>query len=198
MLWVIVLLEDTGDTQQPPPSYERSNNFMYPQMDLLELREAVNTPFPYGGQNQLPTLPPRPLYDNAAYPTTFPPAMQAAPPFFPRVPALTPFFPLVQHETPILPTVPILTDPIPAQTNIPLFPAVSPLTPTVVPLPKESPNKPYQKGTNESAPLPNYYELLEFDPLAENSKTEYDIQCLAKVFGPLEIFNLFPHIMLQT
>ncbi|XP_077107473.1 TOM1-like protein 1 [Ranitomeya variabilis] len=160
---------DTGDMQQPPPSY---NNFMYPQMDLLELKEAVNTPFPYGGPNQLPILPPRPLYDNAAYPATFPPAMQAVPPFFPRVPASTPFFPFVQHETPILPTVPILADPVPAQTNTPLLPAVSPLTPTVVPLPKESPNKPYQKGTNESAPLPNYYELLEFDPLAENSKTD--------------------------
>ncbi|XP_073444269.1 TOM1-like protein 1 isoform X2 [Dendrobates tinctorius] len=163
---------DSGIMEQPPPTYERSKIFMYPQMDLLELKEAVNTPFPYGGQNQLPILPPRPLYDNAAYPTTFPPAMQAVPPFFPRVPASTPFSPLVQHETPVLPTVPILTDPVSAHTNGPLFPAASPLTPTVVPLPKESPNNPYQKGTNESAPLPNYYELIEFDPLADSSKTD--------------------------
>ncbi|XP_073540281.1 TOM1-like protein 1 [Phyllobates terribilis] len=165
---------DNGSTQQPPPAYEESNNFMYPQMDLLELKEAVNTPFPYGGHNQLPSLPPTHLYDNAPYPTTFPPAMQTAPPFFPRVPASTPFFPLVQHPTPVLPAVPILTQAAPAQTNPPLFPAVSTLTPTVVPLPKESANKPYQKGsgTNESTPLPNYYELLEFDPLAESSKTD--------------------------
>ncbi|XP_075203576.1 TOM1-like protein 1 isoform X2 [Anomaloglossus baeobatrachus] len=163
-------ISDTGLTQQPPSLYEKSNNSMYPQVDLLELKESINTPFPYGGQNQLPILPPRRLYDNATYPTTFPPAMQTAPPFFPRVPDSTPFYPLVQHPTPILPTVPLLTHPVPAETSAPLFPTVSTLTPTVVPIT----NKPSQKAsdTNESTPLPNYYELLEFDPLVESPKTD--------------------------
>ncbi|XP_056406600.1 TOM1-like protein 1 isoform X2 [Hyla sarda] len=165
---------DSGSTELPPPAYDNHSNFMYPQADLLELREAVNIRFPYGGTNHLPSLPPRALYDNAPYPTSFPPAVQPAAPFFPRVPALTPFFPLAPHQTPFLPTLPISTPPLAAETNpTSLLPAFSTLSPTVVPLPKESTNKPSETSdAGRSAPLPNYYELLEFDPLAEGNKTE--------------------------
>ncbi|XP_069808393.1 TOM1-like protein 1 isoform X2 [Dendropsophus ebraccatus] len=161
---------DPGSTQQPPPpAYDNHMNFMYPQMDLLELKESVNTPFPYG-QNYLPSLPPRAPYENAPYPQSFLPAIQTTAPFFPSVPASTPFFPLAQHPTPLVPAVPSSTVSLAAETNpAPLLPAVSTLSPTVVPLPKESAQKPSKKS---DTPLPNYYELLEFDPLAEGEKTE--------------------------
>ncbi|XP_044153548.1 TOM1-like protein 1 [Bufo gargarizans] len=157
---------DTGSTE--PPAYENSRDLLYPQMDLMELRAAVNTPFPYGGQNQLPALPLRNLYDNAAYRPPFPPAVQTAAPFFPRVPASTPFFPFAQHPAPLLPTVPLSTPPLPAETNSSLLPAVPTLSPTVAPLPKE----PAKRPSDTCTPLPNYYELLEFDPLADSNKTE--------------------------
>ncbi|XP_071968388.1 TOM1-like protein 1 [Engystomops pustulosus] len=153
------------DAGQPPPPYDNTGNFMYPQMDLLELKEAVNIPFPYGGQNQLLTVPPRNLYDNAH----LPPTIQPAGPFFPMVPGSTPFFPLPR----VLPPVPISTPPGPTETNPSLFPAVPTLNPTVVPLPKESSTKPSVKSdAGSGTPLPNYYELLEFDPLADSNKTE--------------------------
>lgn len=164
---------DTGSTEPPPP-YDNRSNFLYPQMDLLELKEAVNTPFPFGGQNHLPTLPPRSLvYDNVPYPTPFPPATQAAAPFFPSFPATTPFFPLAPHPAPPVPAVPVSLMPSPAETNPSLLAAFSTLSPSIVPLPTQSTNKPSDKpDASNSAPLPNYYELLEFDPLAENNKTE--------------------------
>ncbi|KAM9296653.1 TOM1-like protein 1 [Gastrophryne carolinensis] len=48
------------------PGSAQQSNFIYPQRDLLELREAVNMPFTLGGQIQVPSIPPRPLYDNVS------------------------------------------------------------------------------------------------------------------------------------
>ncbi|KAM3923688.1 TOM1-like protein 1 [Leptodactylus fuscus] len=161
---------DTGSTQPQPHTYDNQSNFMYPQMDLMELKEAVTTPFPYGGQNQLPILPPRNLYDNTSF---LPPLQPAASPFFPRVPGAVPVFPFSQPPTRILPQIPPSTPLEPAQTNSPLFPAVPTLSPTVVPLARESNKKPSENtDSNYSTPQPNYYELLEFDPLADGNKTE--------------------------
>ncbi|KAE8575823.1 hypothetical protein XENTR_v10003951 [Xenopus tropicalis] len=99
--------------------------FLYPQMDLQGLREAVDTRFELGVQ--LPEVPPQNIYDN----------------------------------TPAEPT---------------LLPTVPALSPTVLLIPNNPTSK--QLAENKSGAsennslLPNYYELLEFDPLAESNRTE--------------------------
>ncbi|XP_053309747.1 TOM1-like protein 1 [Spea bombifrons] len=98
------------------------NNFMYPQMDLLELTEAVNTPFMFGAQEQVSSLPPRHIYDNMCV-------------------------------------------------SAPLIPAETSLPPALVPLPSEGPQKVNGKSAKDNL-LPNYYELLEFDPLVEKNEPD--------------------------
>ncbi|OCT62702.1 hypothetical protein XELAEV_18043791mg [Xenopus laevis] len=110
-------LPDNGGMEHQVP-------FLYPQMDLQGLREAVDTRFVPGVQ--LPILPPRNIYDN--------------------VPA----------EPTLLPTVPALS-------------------PTVVPILNNPTSKPLEENKSgaaeNSSSLPNYYELLEFDPLVETNET---------------------------
>nr|DBA27517.1 TPA: hypothetical protein GDO54_008000 [Pyxicephalus adspersus] len=108
---------DAGGGQNPLQQIH--NNTIYPQRELMELREAVTTPFLFAPQNPPPKLPPIPLYDNS----------------------------------PLLPTVPALS-------------------PTVLPLAKQSTNKTSSKPDDSNNNLPNYYELLEFDPLADSKGTE--------------------------
>lgn len=164
---------DSGNAQQP--HQQNPNIFLYPQRDLFELREAVNTPFSFGTQNQLPALPPRPLYDNFLPPTVPFPAAQNTTPFLPPYPPPTHFLPTpAQFSTPFLPTVPAQ---VPMQTPIlptqhPMIPAVPTLSPAILPLPKESKNRTTSKPDDSNNNLPNYYELLEFDPLAESNGTE--------------------------
>ncbi|KAG9466806.1 hypothetical protein GDO78_016049, partial [Eleutherodactylus coqui] len=136
-------IADTGSTQ--PAAHENSSKFIYPQMDLLEVKAAVNTPFPFGGQNHVSGLPPRVLYENTPYPSPFPPAMQAAAPFYPGVPVSTPFFPSAQHPFPPLPTVPMSASPV--CTNTPLFPEVPTLSPIAAPFLKATTNIPSEKGS---------------------------------------------------
>ncbi|MEE6506962.1 hypothetical protein FKM82_007917 [Ascaphus truei] len=102
---------------------------IYPQMDLLELSEAVDTPFVFGVQSNIPRVAaPRQLYEN-----------------------------IYSSPTLLLPTVPTLH-------------------PTSVPLQNEPRHKPSLNSnsddTNKNSALPNYYELLEFDPLIQSNGTE--------------------------
>ncbi|KAM5135533.1 TOM1-like protein 1 isoform 3-T3 [Mantella aurantiaca] len=158
---------DAGSTQHPPQT--SLNAGIYPQRDLLELREAVNTPFFFGAPNQLPQLPPRPLYDNFHQPTLLFPPGQSPTPFFPPNPTSAHFLPPPQLSTPFPAAGPALLPTLPA--GSPLVPAVQTLSPTILPLPKQSTNK--SAGADDSNNnLPNYYELLEFDPLAGSNGTE--------------------------
>ncbi|KAM5135532.1 TOM1-like protein 1 isoform 2-T2 [Mantella aurantiaca] len=158
---------NAGSTQHPPQT--SLNAGIYPQRDLLELREAVNTPFFFGAPNQLPQLPPRPLYDNFHQPTLLFPPGQSPTPFFPPNPTSAHFLPPPQLSTPFPAAGPALLPTLPA--GSPLVPAVQTLSPTILPLPKQSTNK--SAGADDSNNnLPNYYELLEFDPLAGSNGTE--------------------------
>ncbi|XP_018429168.1 PREDICTED: TOM1-like protein 1 [Nanorana parkeri] len=158
------------DGRAQVPLQQNQNNFIYPQRDLLELREAVNSPFSFGTQNQLPKLPPRILYDNFLPPTLpFPPAQNTTP-FLPQFPPSTPFLSPAQYSAPLLSTFPAQATTLPAQS--PPLPAVPTLNPTVLPLPKESTNRTSSKPDDSNNNLPNYYELLEFDPLVETNDTE--------------------------
>ncbi|XP_053564271.1 TOM1-like protein 1 isoform X2 [Bombina bombina] len=117
------LVTDTGTSVQPVPGQPKP--FIYPQMDLLGLREAVNTPLSYVTQTQVPSVVPRSVYDNVSVPSA----------------------------TPLLPTVPALQ-------------------PTLIPL-QSNISKPTSDSNSDvsqkNSSLPVYYELLEFDPLAESN-----------------------------
>ncbi|XP_063817332.1 TOM1-like protein 1 [Pseudophryne corroboree] len=160
---------DIANAQLPQ---EICSNSMYPQLDLLELREAVNTPFAFGVQSQLPKLPPRSLYDNILHDTSFLPLAQNGTPLFQGVPMSSPFLPTIQHSTPVLPPPPNSSPLLPVNSN--LLPAIPILSPTIVPTSKDSTRTLAEKSddSNISAPLPNYYELLEFDPLTKGNGTE--------------------------
>ncbi|XP_068118653.1 TOM1-like protein 1 isoform X2 [Hyperolius riggenbachi] len=148
------------------PQPAQQSNFMYPQQELLELREAVNNPLPFAIQSQLPPLPPRYVYDNVQHPAgLFPPLQNPAllmppfqtPPLFMPTPQLSaPFLPAARQPTPFLQAEPTL------------LPAIPTLSPTAAPLTKDTTKKP----GDANSPAPNYYELLEFDPLAEGTETE--------------------------
>ncbi|CAH2291749.1 TOM1 1 isoform X1 [Pelobates cultripes] len=59
--------------------------------------------------------------------------------------------------------------------STPLLPTVPTLPPTLVPLPKEQPQNPaadHKPENSKENSTTNYYELLEFDPLVENSQKD--------------------------
>ncbi|XP_072259464.1 TOM1-like protein 1 [Pyxicephalus adspersus] len=159
---------DAGGGQNPLQQIH--NNTIYPQRELMELREAVTTPFLFAPQNPPPKLPPIPLYDNVLHPT-FPiiPAQNTTP-FLPQFPPSTQFLAPAPISTPFLPTVPAPAPLLPPES--PLLPTVPALSPTVLPLAKQSTNKTSSKPDDSNNNLPNYYELLEFDPLADSKGTE--------------------------
>ncbi|XP_075072853.1 TOM1-like protein 1 isoform X2 [Mixophyes fleayi] len=160
---------EISSTQQPPQ--EIRSNSLYPQKDLLELKEAVNTPFAFGVQSQLPKLPLRPMYDNVLQDTTFLPLAQNPSPFFPGVQTSSPFLPTAQHLIPTMPPVPNSTPLLPVNSN--LLPAIPTLSPTIVPIQKGTTSKQEENSDDTNyTQLPNYYELLEFDPLVESGGTE--------------------------
>ncbi|KAM4663469.1 TOM1-like protein 1 [Discoglossus pictus] len=80
LIFLFFLVSDHVASVQPVP--ENLKPFIYPQMDLLELREAVNTPFSYTVQNQTPGVPQRQVYDNVPSTTTLLPAV---PPLHPTL-----------------------------------------------------------------------------------------------------------------